>query len=196
MTEDVWLPNSESGAGSRVTRIDTLPAGQSLGEMTDIEYFKRKLLKSLRVPYSRFDQEQPGMLTFGNMQGEMSRDEVRFTKFINKLRSKFGTVFFDLLKKQLIFKNIISAEDWMEWKNFFVLQWATDSYFAEVKEAEIQRNRTEIAESMEMFIGKYFSHNYVMQEIFKMTEEEIEEQLKKIEEEKKSKVFEPEEEEF
>ena len=118
------------------------------------------------------------------------------TTLSNSSNNTKAGLFFDLLKKQLIFKNIISAEDWMEWKNFFVLQWATDSYFAEVKEAEIQRNRTEIAESMEMFIGKYFSHDYVMKEIFKMTEEEIEEQLKKIEEEKKSKVFEPEEEEF
>ncbi len=195
MTEDFWLPSSESGAGSRGTKIDTLPAGQSLGEMTDIEYFKRKLLRSLRVPYSRFDAENPSSMAFGNMQGEMSRDEVRFSKFINKLRSKFGTIFYDLLKKQLIFKNIISAEDWMEWKDLLVLNWSSDSYFSEVKVAEIAKNRLELADLMEPYINKYFSNEYVMKEVFKMSDEEIEEQLKKIEEEKKSKKFGDEEDE-
>ena len=186
MTEDFWLPSSESGSGSRGTKIDTLPAGQTLGELTDIEYFKRKLLKSLRVPYSRFDQEQPSMMGFGNMQGEMSRDEVRFAKFIHKLRSKFGLIFFDLLKKQCIFKNIITAEDWVNWKDFFVLNWATDSYFAEVRESEILKNRAELAEVIEPYIGKYFSNEYVLKNVFKMTDDEIEEEKKRIEDEEKS----------
>jgi len=122
MTEDFWLPSSESGSGSRGTRIETLPAGQNLSELGDLAYFKRKLLKSLRVPYSRFDAEEgASILSFGNMNGEMSRDEVRFSKFISKLRSKFGTLFFDLLKKQVILKKIISAEEWVEWNDYFRL---------------------------------------------------------------------------
>ncbi len=190
MTEDFWLPPSESGSGSRGTRIDTLPAGQSLGELSDIQYFHRKLLKSLRVPYSRFDQEQPSMLGFGNMAGEMSRDEVRFTKFINKLRTKFGSIFLNILKKQLIFKNIITSEDWVNWKDSFFLEWNSDSYFSEIKESEITKNRVELAEVLEPFVDKYFSHEYVMKEIFKMTEEEIEIEKKRMSGEEETDEFE------
>lgn len=175
--------------------VGVFTKNSNLGDFTDIEYFKRKLLKSLRVPYSRFDQEQPGMMGFGNMAGEMSRDEVRFGKFINKLRNKFGTIFFDLLKKQLIFKKIISVEDWIEYKEFLNLKWATDSYFSEVKEAEIQRNRTELADQMEAYIGKYFSNSYIMKNIFKMTDEEIDKEQKQIADEVKSGEIEKDEEE-
>jgi hypothetical protein len=194
MTEDFWLPSSESGAGSRGTRIDTLPPGQNLGEMGDIEYFKRKLLKSLRVPFGRFDNEEPGMLQLGNMNGEMSRDEVRFTKFINKLRGKFGTIFFDLLGKQLIFKKVITAEEWNKWQQDFALDWHTDSYFAEVKEGEVLKNRVELADSMQEYVGKYFSHEYMMRKVFQMSEAEVKEERKKIEAEEKDKLLNPEEE--
>ena len=191
MTEDFWLPSSETGSGSRGTKIDTLPAGQSLGELSDIEYFKRKLLKSLRVPYSRFDNEQPSMLSFGNMNGEMSRDEVRFSKFIDKIRSKFGMVFFDLLKKQLLFKNIISADDWIEWNDYFILEWNSDSYFTEVKDSEMNKSRVELADMMEPYVGegRYFSNEYIMKEVFKMTEEEIELEKKRIAEEAKTDEY-------
>jgi hypothetical protein len=196
MTEDFWLPSSESGAGSRGTRIDTLPPGQNLGEMGDIEYFKRKLLRSLRVPFSRFDSEDPGALGFGTMNGEMSRDEVRFTKFINKLRGKFGTIFYDFLMKQLIFKKVITVEEWNEWKDLFILKWHTDSYFAEIKEGEILKNRVELADSMETYVNKYFSHEYMMRKVFQMTEDEIKEERKLIDKESADETLNPKEEEF
>jgi hypothetical protein len=168
----------------------------NLGEMGDIEYFRKKLLKSLRVPYSRFDTEGGiSSIGFGGMNGEMSRDEVRFTKFINKLRKKFGTVFFDLLKKQLLFKNIITAEEWLEWKPYFNLKWDTDSYFTEVKKSEILKNRVDLAESLTPYIGKYFSNEYVQREIFQLSEEEIKEETDKIAKEKKSGLYKSDEEE-
>ncbi len=183
MTEDFWLPTSESGAGSRGTRVDVLPGGQQLGEIEDIKYFANKLKKSLNIPISRFDTEDRATMTFGNMNGELSRDEVRFSKFINKLRYNFGQCFFDMLKKQLILKKIIDQQFWDENKDFFKLVWSNDSYFSEVKDAEILKNRIELADSVVEYVGKYISHDFVLKKIFQLTEAEIEDEKKKITEE-------------
>ena len=189
MTEDFWLPSSESSGGSRGTKVDVLPGGTQLGELEDLKYFQSKLKKSLNVPFSRFDSDSGSALTFGNMNGEMSRDEVRFSKFINKLRYNFSRGIIDILKKQLILKKVITVEDWEEIKDSIVLIWNSDSYFSEVKEAEIQKNRIELAESLNPFIGKYFSHEYIQKNIFKMTDEEIKEETKKINKEKNNPLL-------
>jgi len=190
MTEDFWLPSSESSNGSRGTKIDVLPAGQQLGEMGDIQYFNKKLKKSLNVPFSRFDSEERSTLAFGQNIQELGRDEVRFSKFIGKLRNNFGQLFFDLLKKQLIFKGILTIDDWYKFKDGFKLKWNTDSYFTEIKESEMLKGRLELADSMTDYVGKYFSHEYVMKKVFQMSDEEVKEEMDKIAEEKKNKTFE------
>jgi hypothetical protein len=186
ISSGIFIKNSESAGGSRGTKIDTLPAGQQLGEIGDIVYFNKKLKKSLNVPFSRFDTEEQASMVFGNGNGEMGRDEIRFSKFISKLRSNFTQCFLDLLKKQLIFKNIITLEDWYKYKDDIEFVWNTDSYFAEVKEGEIVKNRIELADALLEYVGKYFSNEYVMKNIFKMTDEDIKEEKKKIEEELKA----------
>lgn len=163
-----------------------------LGEMGDIQYFNKKLKKSLNVPFSRFSTEEKSVQVFGNMRGELERDEIRFARFINKQRYNFSAGLFDLLKKQLIFKGILDLEDWYKIKDELKLLWNTDSYFEEVKQGEILKSRVEIAESMNPFVGKYFSHDYVQRNVFQMTDEEIETEEKKMEEESKVDRFKPE----
>jgi hypothetical protein len=187
MTEDFWLPSS--GDGGKGTKVDVLPAGQNLNQLDDIQYFNKKLKKSLNVPFSRFSSDERSVLDFGSRSTELERDEVRFAKFINKLRFHFAAGLFDLLKKQLVFKGILDIEDWYKYKDYFSLQWNSDSYFSELKENEILKARLETVDSMRDHIGKYYSHDYVMRNILKMTEEEIEEEKKKIKEEKNDEIY-------
>ncbi len=163
--------------------VGVFTKNSQLGEIDDIEYFRKKLIKSLGVPYSRFDSEGGSLMAFGNMNGELSRDEVRFSKFINKLRNKFSLLIYDILKKQIILKNIITIEEWNKYKEYINFIWNSDSYFSEVKNSEIFKNRIELADSLETYIGTYFSKQYVMKNVFKLTDEEIEEEQKNIEEE-------------
>lgn len=191
MAEDFWLPSSEAGSGSRGTKIETLPSGQNLGEMGDIEYFRRNLLKALRVPYSRFDSDNPASMAFGNMNAEMSRDEVRFNKFIIKLRNKFSWLFLDILKSQLILKNVIKPEEWFDIVNDITFIWNSDSYFTEVKNSEILKMRVEVIDAIENKIGKYFSHSYVLKDILNLSDKEIEQMQKEIEDESENTIFNP-----
>lgn len=171
MTEDFWLPTNSDGKG---TKVETLPAGQNIDQIEDIELFKRKLIKSTKVPVSRFDSEQTGAgFVFGNSQ-EMSRDEVRFSKFINKLRSKISELLLDLLQTQLQLKNIISEEEWEKFCDSKIsFDWNKDSYFSELKESEILKNRVDTIGLLDPYVGKYFTEEYVIREILKMNEEEI-----------------------
>lgn len=168
MLEDFWLPRRE---GSNGTSIDTLPAGQNLGQIEDVEYFQKKLYQSLNVPVSRL-QQQAG-LNFGR-SAEINRDELKFTKFVARLRRKFGVMFDDLLKTQLLLKNIITEEDWTDIKDDLLYRFAQDAYYTESKNQEILRSRVEVLNGMASYIGTLFSKSYVQREVLMLTDEEIE----------------------
>jgi len=169
MLEDFWLPRREGGRG---TQIETLPGGQGLGEMGDIEYFQRKLYQALNVPMSRLEQ-QTG-LNFGRA-AEINRDEWKFTKFISKLRRRFTLLFDDLLKTQLILKGIITEADWNKIKYDIRYIFATDAFYTESKEQQILQSRVEILQGVAPFIGTMYSKEYVQQNILKLSDDEIEE---------------------
>ena len=169
MLEDFWLPRRE---GSQGTQIDTLPAGQNLGQIEDIEYFQKKLYQSLNVPVSRLEQ-QAG-LNFGRA-AEINRDELKFTKFVSKLRKKFSTMFDDMLKTQLVLKNIMTEEDWKLHRDNIKYVYAQDAYYTESKNQEILRSRFEVLQGASSYIGALFSKEYVQKEILMLTDEQLEE---------------------
>ena len=169
MLEDFWLPRREGGRG---TQIETLPGGQGLGEMGDIEYFQRKLYQALNVPMSRLEQ-QTG-LNFGRA-AEINRDEWKFTKFISKLRRRFTLLFDDLLKTQLILKGIITEADWEKMRYNIKYVFATDAFYTESKEQQILQSRVEILQGVAPFIGTMYSREYVQDKILKLSDDEIEE---------------------
>lgn len=168
MLEDFWLPRREGGRG---TEIDTLPGGQGLGEMGDIEYFQRKLYQALNVPMSRLEQ-QTG-LNFGRA-AEINRDEWKFSKFIAKLRRRFSLMFDDLLKTQLVLKGIITEADWEKIKYKIQYKYATDAYYTESKQQQIIQSRIEILQGVAPFIGTMYSKEYVQQNILRLSSDEIE----------------------
>jgi len=167
MLEDFWLPRREGGTG---TSIDTLPGGQNLGQIEDVVYFQKKLYQSLNVPVSRLEQ-QAG-LNFGRA-AEINRDELKFTKFISKLRRKFSIIFEDLLKTQLILKNILTEEDWKKSKDSIIYRFASDAYYTESKNQEILKSRIEVLTGVAPFIGTIYSKIYVQKNILMLTDEEI-----------------------
>ena len=167
MLEDFWLPRREGSSG---TSIDTLPAGQNLGQIEDVVYFQKKLYQSLNVPVSRLEQ-QAG-LNFGR-SAEINRDELKFTKFVSRLRRKFGVMFDDLLKTQLLLKKIITEEDWTDIKDDLLYRFAQDAYYTESKNQEILRSRVEVLNGMASYIGTLFSKSYVQREVLMLTDEEI-----------------------
>ena len=174
MLEDFWLPRREGGRG---TEISTLPGGQNLGEITDIEYFKKKLYRSLNVPPSRMDGE--GGFNLGR-SSEILRDELKFTKFVGRLRKRFSNLFNDILKTQLILKNIIAVEDWTSISEHIQYDFLYDNHFSELKEAELLTERLNLAATAEPYVGKYYSQNYVRSKILRQTDQEILEEDKKI----------------
>jgi hypothetical protein len=177
MLEDFWLPRREGGRG---TEISTLPGGQNLGEITDIEYFKKKLFRSLNVPSSRMDGE--GGFNLGR-SSEILRDEVKFSKFVARLRKRFSAMFNDMLKTQLILKNIITPEDWEVMDEHIQYDFLYDNHFAELKDAELLNERINMVQVAEPYVGKYFSQDYVRRKILRQTDEEIVEQDKLIKKE-------------
>jgi len=183
MLEDFWLPRREGGRG---TEISTLPGGQNLGEITDIEYFKKKLYRSLNVPPSRMDGE--GGFNLGR-SSEILRDEVKFSKFVARLRKRFSYMFSDMLRTQLILKNIITPEDWEIMNEHIQYDFLYDNHFAELKDAELLNERLNMVQVAEPYVGKYFSQDYVRRKILRQTDEEIIEQDKMIEKEIKDGVI-------
>ena len=172
MLEDYWLPRREGG---RVTEISTLPGGENLGELDDVIYFQRKLYKSLNVPSSRLEQDSGFVL--GRAQ-EISRDEVKFTRFIERLRNRFNHLFNTCLEKQLILKGILTLNDWRNVQQKIHYEWQTDSQFAELKEAEMLQERLNLLQSMNFadeIVGNFYSKEYVRKRILKQTQEEIDE---------------------
>jgi hypothetical protein len=167
MLEDFWLPRREGGRGTEIT---TLPGGQNLGEITDIEYFKKKLFRSLNVPSSRMDGE--GGFNLGR-SSEILRDEVKFSKFVARLRKRFSAMFSDMLRTQLLLKNIITPEDWNVMDEHIQYDFLYDNHFAELKDAELLNERLNMVQVAEPYIGKYFSQDYVRRKILRQTDQEI-----------------------
>jgi hypothetical protein len=187
MLEDYWLPRKE---GSRGTEVTTLPGGQQLGEMADVEYFKTKLYQSLNVPLSRFQQDSGAMFNIGR-SAEITRDEIRFSKFIKRLRNTFSQLFDDLLKTQLILKSIITKDEWYEIRQDINYDFLEDNYFAELKEMEIMQERLQTVQAFQQaeVVGKYISHDTIRRDILKQTDEIIEEEDKKIREEQNNEIL-------
>jgi len=169
MLEDFWLPRREGGRGTEIT---TLPGGQNLGEISDIEYFQTKVYQSLNIPISRF-QQQSGF-NFGR-QAEITHEEIKFIKFINRLRKKFNHLFNDLLRTQLILKNIVTDSDWDNLKENISYSYAQDQYFQEMKDAENMRNRIDLLTQMQPFVGRFYSDNYIRKNVLRLSDDEIEE---------------------
>jgi hypothetical protein len=169
MLEDFWMPRREGGKGTEITTLD---GGQNLGEINDINYFQNKLYQSLNVPLSRMKPET-GM-NFGR-QAEITRDELKFSKFISRLRKKFAELFDDLLKTQLVLKGIMKAEEWDKIKEDIYYEFTQDGYTAEAKESEILRNRLDLLNTIVPHVGTYFSREYVYDKILHLTEDEVDE---------------------
>ena len=177
MLEDFWLPSREGGRG---TDISTLPGGQNLGEIADIEYFQKKLYRSLNVPVSRLESTQGFNL---GRASEITRDELKFTKFVQRLRKKFTELFNDLLKTQLILKKVISEEDWHTISHNLQYDFLQDGHFAELKQSEMMRERIQLVNEMRDMVGKYFSVEYMRKNVLKQSESEIAEMDKQIKQE-------------
>jgi len=180
MLEDFWLPRREGGKGTEIT---TLPAGQNLGELEDVKYFQKKLLQSLNVPYSRLESQEGGLAGLGRSQ-EVTRDELKFAKFVVRLRNKFSQIFDEALKVQLVLKGICTREEWDAFKEDIYYDFRKDNNFTELREAELLQNRLQMVSQVDPFVGRYFSNNYVMNKILMMTDEEIEAMQAAIQKEK------------
>ena len=185
MLEDFWLPRREGGRGTEIT---TLPGGQNLGELADIEYFQKKLYRALGVPDSRLASS--GGFNLGR-SSEILRDELKFTKFVGRLRKRFSYLFHDLLKTQLILKNIVTPEDWDTLSEHIQYDYVYDNHFAELKEAELIQNRLNVLAIAEPYVGKYFSVDYIRRTILKQTDSEIIEIDEQIALEKESGIIPP-----
>ena len=180
MLEDYWLPRREGGRGTEIT---TLPGGENLGELADIEYFQKKMYKALNVPSSRLEQESG--FTLGRAQ-EISRDEVKFSRFVERLRGRFNNLFHTCLEKQLILKGILTLNDWRSISKNVHYEWQTDSHFAELKEAEMLQERLNLLQSMNFadeIVGNFYSKDYIRKRILKQTQEEIDQMDREIEQE-------------
>ena len=168
MLEDYWLPRREGGRGTEIT---TLQGGQNLGEMSDVEYLQRKVYRSLNVPLSRLETQNGFNM---GRSAEITRDEVKFYKFIQRLRFKFCSVFTDVLKKQLILKGVLTEDDWNDITDLINYHFNEDSYFAELRETEILKERLQVLAAVEPYVGKYFSTEYIRKTVLKQDEQEIE----------------------
>ena len=168
MMEDFWLPRREGGRGTEIT---TLPGGQNLGELSDIEYFQKKLYRSLSVPESRIAGSGDGF-NLGR-SSEILRDELKFSKFVGRLRKRFANLFTDILRTQLLLKNIVTPEDWEKMEEHIQYDFLYDNHFSELKEAELIQNRLSLTTTIEPYIGKYYSTEYVRKKILKQTDTEI-----------------------
>jgi hypothetical protein len=174
MLEDFWLPRRENGRGTEIT---TLPGGENLGQIDDIVYFQKRLYRSLNVPVNRLEQEAQFSL---GRSTEISRDEVKFQKFIDRLRRRFSWMFLGILRKQLLLKQIITEQDWEQWKGDIYVDFVRDNYFTELKEAEILRERLGLMNEITQFTGEYFSKEWVQRNVLRLSDDDIEDMEKEI----------------
>ena len=180
MMEDFFLPRREGGRGTEIT---TLPGGENLGQIDDIVYFQKKLYKSLNVPVDRLEQEAQFSL---GRSTEITRDEVKFKKFIDRLRKRFSDLFMQLLKTQLLLKGIITESDWKDWKENISFDYIEDNYFSELKQSEMLRERFDMLSNLDEYVGKYISNEWIRKNVLRQTDDEIEEIQKQIDAEAKS----------
>jgi hypothetical protein len=183
MMEDFWLPRREGGRGTEIT---TLPGGQNLGELTDVQYFQKKLFRALNVPESRTASD--GGFNLGR-SSEILRDELMFGKFVGRLRKRFSNVFHDLLKTQLILKNIITPEDWDKMSDHIQYDYLYDGHFSELKDTELMNERLNLMIAIEPYIGRYYSQDYVRRKILRQTDQEIVDEDKLMKKEIKDGVY-------
>jgi len=167
MLEDFWLPRREGGRGTEIT---TLAGGSNLGEIEDIKYFQNKLYRSLNVPISRMEAESGFSL---GRSTEITRDELKFSKFVQRLRKRFTPIFTDMLKAQLILKGIITLEDWDKMKEHIQYDFLQDGHFAELKKAELLEDRLNALQTIETYIGTFYSKEWVQKNVLNMTDAEI-----------------------
>ena len=167
MLEDFWLPRREGGRGTEIT---TLPGGENLGQIDDIIYFQKRLYRSLNVPIARLEQEQQFSL---GRSTEISRDELKFQKFIDRLRKRFSMLFLEILKKQLVMKGLITEEDWNEWKNDLIIDYTRDNHFTELKDAALLRERLQTLDQVSQYVGDYFSKEWVMKNVLQFDDDDI-----------------------
>ena len=177
MLEDFWLPRREGGRGTEIT---TLPGGSNLGEIDDIVYFQRKLYRSLNVPISRLEAEQGFSL---GRTTEITRDELKFTKFVQRVRKKFTPLLTDLLKTNLLLKGVISPEDWPSMQEHIQYNFLEDGHFAELKEAELLKDRIDTLSQVESYVGTFFSKQFVLKKVLNMNDAQIAEMQDQIEKE-------------
>ena len=182
MLEDFWLPRREGGKGTEIT---TLPGGQNLGEIDDVLYFQKRMYKSLGVPVSRIENE--GGFNLGRA-AEITRDELKFGKFIDRMRLRFSNLFKEALKKQLILKGVITEEEATELFNKIRFDFMRDSYFTELKEAEMLTNRLNMMQLIDPYIGKYYSHEYIRTKVLRQSEEEMDQIDKQMGEEHQANI--------
>ena len=175
MLEDFWLPRREGGKGTEIT---TLPGGENLGQIDDILYFQKKLYRALNVPISRLEQETSFSL---GRSSEITREELKFQKFIDRLRRRFSNVFLGVLKKQLVLKGIITEQDWDDWKNDIFVDFVRDNQFTELKELEIFRERIAALNEIAPYVGEYYTKEWVMKNILRMSDDEYDEMDKDLE---------------
>jgi len=183
MLEDFWLPRREGGRG---TEIDTLQGGENLGEMEDVEYFKKKLYRALNVPISRLEADNGFNM---GRSAEISRDELKFFKFIEKQRTKFSELFLQALRVQLILRGIMKEDEWEKIKDDVKFEYARDSYFTELKNNEILNERMNLLGMMNEHIGKYYSLEWIRKNVLNQTEEEIKEMDAQIENEREKGII-------
>ena len=181
MLEDFWLPRREGGRGTEIT---TLPGGENLGQIDDILYFQKKMYKALNVPVSRLEQDQAAGLL--GRASEINRDELKFQKFIDRLRNKFSSLFLGILKKQLMLKGVITEEDWDNWKNDIVVDYIRDNHFSELRDAELLREKLQTLDVMQQYVGEFFSKEYVMKNVLLLDDDAMKEMKDQIAQEKSS----------
>jgi hypothetical protein len=185
MLEDYWLPRREGGKGTEIT---TLPGGENLGKMEDVEYFQKKLYQSLNVPATRLQTEQTYSI---GRATEITRDEVKFAKFISRMRAKFSTLFLKCLEKQLVLKGVVTVEDWKSMSQYIKFDYAKDNYYEELKETDVLNARLGVASQLTPYIGKYYSHSWIRSNIFKQSDEDREQMDTQIQQELSNQIYYP-----
>jgi hypothetical protein len=180
MMEDFWLPRREGGKGTEIT---TLPGGQNLGELEDVKYFQKKLYNSLSVPISRLEPNQG--FSIGRV-AEVTRDELKFAKFVDRLRNKFSDIFNQALRVQCVLKGICTADEWDQFKEHIYYDFIKDNNFSELKDAELMRERLSLLSAVDPYTGRYFSQVWIQRNVLRLTDDQIKEMQDEIDEEKEA----------